>query len=124
METVSEEEEKIRETVIEILKNSDMEEMTEFKVRVAASGRLGIDLSHSNQKSFIRGVVESFLLSTAENAGDGQGADSNVEENAKEQHVKLKKHVNDDGDLVICQVSNTSILIIHFIILIFIFIAN
>lgn len=108
MEAVNEEQEKIRETVIGILKNSDMEQMTEFKVRLAASERLGIDLSDSDHshKSFVRGVIESFLLSTAENTGDGEGGtDSNVEENSKEQQLKLKKHAHDKRDVVICQVT-------------------
>lgn len=103
METVSEG--RIRQTVMQVLQNSDMEEMTEFKVRVEASERLGIDLSDINHKRFVRGVVESFLLSTTEGTDNCVEADLKVEE----QLAKIKKRVNDDDDLVIYKVNKTYI---------------
>ncbi|KAI3985668.1 hypothetical protein MKX01_033951 [Papaver californicum] len=58
---------KIKETVIEILKDADMDEMTEFKVRNIASQKLGgMDLSLPEPKQFVRDILESFLLSTEE----------------------------------------------------------
>ncbi|KAH7578060.1 hypothetical protein JRO89_XS01G0335700 [Xanthoceras sorbifolium] len=97
---------KIEQTVIEILKEADMEKMTEFKVRTMASKRVGIDLSDIDQKKFIRGVVESFLLSTFEETGDGKEADANVQGETRDQRVNIKKEFNCDGDRIICQLSN------------------
>lgn len=61
---------KIEETVLDILKNENLEEITVFKVLITASERLGIDLSNSEHKSFVRSVVDKFLLSSAAEAKD------------------------------------------------------
>ncbi|XP_031263390.1 uncharacterized protein LOC116121570 [Pistacia vera] len=98
--------EKIEETVKEILKHGDMEEMTEFKVRMTASERLGVDLSDADNKKFIRGVLESFLLSTIEDTCDAKETDSNVQEETEHQQIKLEKQCNENGDRVMCQLSN------------------
>ena len=50
---------KVEEMVLDILKKSNIEEATEFTIRVAASERLGIDLSDSPSRHFVRTVVES-----------------------------------------------------------------
>ncbi|KAI3885331.1 hypothetical protein MKW98_002723 [Papaver atlanticum] len=58
---------KIKETVIEILKSADMDEMTEYKVRNISSEKLGgMNLSLPEPKQFVRDVLEAFLLSTVE----------------------------------------------------------
>ncbi|KAB2003083.1 hypothetical protein ES319_D11G107200v1 [Gossypium barbadense] len=67
---------KIEETVKDMLSKADMEEMTEFKVRVTASEWLGIDLSDFSHRKFIRELVESFLLSTVEENVDGKQPNS------------------------------------------------
>ncbi|KAG1367659.1 RNA polymerase II transcriptional coactivator KELP [Cocos nucifera] len=54
---------RIEEVVLEILESSDMTTMTEYKVRKAAAERLGLDLSFPDRKRFVRGIVESFLVS-------------------------------------------------------------
>ncbi|KAE7999352.1 hypothetical protein FH972_003792 [Carpinus fangiana] len=110
---------KIEETVLDILRKANVEEMTEFEVRLAASKRLGIDLFEPQRKGLVRSVVENFLLSTMEDeegrGGDGKLADSNVREETKEveqeeedeeQETRLKKEVNDGGDRVVCKLSN------------------
>ncbi|XP_068649570.1 RNA polymerase II transcriptional coactivator KELP-like [Aristolochia californica] len=51
----------IEETVVDILKGADMQEMTEFKVRNLAFEKLGINLSAHEYKQIVPGVVESFL---------------------------------------------------------------
>ncbi|KFK30674.1 hypothetical protein AALP_AA6G013400 [Arabis alpina] len=58
---------KIEETVKSILKEADMDHMTEFKLRIDASAKLGFDLSGTNHKKLVRDVLEAFLLS---NPGD------------------------------------------------------
>ncbi|CAH2069279.1 unnamed protein product [Thlaspi arvense] len=54
---------KIEETVKGILREADMDQMTEFKLRIAASAKLGLDLSRTNHKNVVRDVLEAFLLS-------------------------------------------------------------
>lgn len=109
---------KIEETVLDILRKANVEEMTEFEVRLAASKRLGIDLFEPQRKLLVRSVVENFLLLTMEDeeggGGDGKQAHSNVREETKEvvqeeeeeeQDTRLKKEVNDGGDRVVCKVT-------------------
>ncbi|XP_010422750.1 PREDICTED: uncharacterized protein LOC104707981 isoform X1 [Camelina sativa] len=57
-------EQKIEETVKGILREADMDQMTEFKLRIDASAKLGFDLSGTNHKKLVRDVMEAFLLST------------------------------------------------------------
>jgi hypothetical protein len=101
---------KIQETVIDILKHASMDEITEFKVRATATERLDFDLSHIEHKKFIRGVIESFLLSTMDE--EGKEANGNVREDTKEalqeehEEVLTKKEVGTDGNRVICKVKS------------------
>jgi hypothetical protein len=107
---------KIEETVLDVLRKANVEEMTEFEVRLAASKRLGIDLLETERKGLVRSVVENFLLSTMEDeegAGERKEADSNLHEETKEvvqeeeeeQDTRLKKGVTDGGDRVVCKVT-------------------
>ncbi|KAI4376117.1 hypothetical protein MLD38_013909 [Melastoma candidum] len=94
-------EKEIEVTVREILEGSDMNDMTEYKVRKEASSRLGIDLSLPNYKSLVRSVVQSFLEqqtvpkdeavdegSDQVAGGDGGGGDDDEDED--EDHVICK----------------------------------
>ncbi|KAJ6338332.1 hypothetical protein OIU76_007912 [Salix suchowensis] len=100
---------KIKETVIDILRHANLDEITEFKVRATASERLDFDMSHIEHRKFIRGVVESFLLSTMDE--EGKEANGNVGENTKEalqeehEEVLTKKVVGTDSNRVICKLS-------------------
>ncbi|CAN6808820.1 unnamed protein product [Brassica oleracea] len=91
---------KIEETVREILNESDMTEMTEFKVRNLASERLGIDLSDKSHKAFVRGIVKSFLEEVE--SKQQQEEEEEEEDRAKEGN----KELDDDGDLIICRLSD------------------
>ncbi|KAI8572809.1 hypothetical protein RHMOL_Rhmol01G0229200 [Rhododendron molle] len=55
--------EKIVDTVVSILKQSDLEEATEQKVRTTAADKLGIDPSELSYKWIVRRCVEAYLLS-------------------------------------------------------------
>ncbi|XP_021893072.1 uncharacterized protein LOC110811027 [Carica papaya] len=57
---------KVEEAVKDMLKRADMENMNQFKLRLAVSERLGLDLSGIEHKRFIKDVIDSFLLSTAD----------------------------------------------------------
>ena len=53
--------ERIEKIVRKILEESDMERMTEHKIRKQASAELNLNLSDPPSKAFVRYVVESFL---------------------------------------------------------------
>ncbi|ESQ38443.1 hypothetical protein EUTSA_v10029021mg [Eutrema salsugineum] len=100
--------EKIEKTVREILSESDMTEMTEFKVRNLASERLGINLSEKPLKAYVRLVVDSFLeeqKSKESEQPEKEEEDEEVEDRSKEG-PKGNKEFDDDGDLIICRLSD------------------
>ncbi|KAF8379722.1 hypothetical protein HHK36_029169 [Tetracentron sinense] len=98
-------ERKVKETVIEILKNADMDEMTESQVRNMAAEKLRIDLSGSDPKRFVRRVVESFLKEKEE--VEVAAAEEEIkEEEEEEEETKSSisaKEFDGDGDLIICR---------------------
>ncbi|WVY92369.1 hypothetical protein V8G54_031457 [Vigna mungo] len=93
---------KIEETVLDILNKSNMEEATEFGIRLAASERLGIDLSDSISKHFVRSIVESYLLSIMAN-GKAEKKENVVSVDEETEVVKLKR---EDPERIICHLSN------------------
>ncbi|CAL9112266.1 unnamed protein product [Musa acuminata var. zebrina] len=124
----------IEETVLQILRDADMTSTTEFKVRSLAAQRLGIDLSHRDRKLFVRGIVESFLISQNSNDGhdddksdpgqeqeevaveqperdreeeeeEGEEEEEDEDEGAKKRRRGPKEY-DDDGDLIICRLSS------------------
>jgi len=116
---------KVEVTVLEILRGSDMESVTEYKVRKAAADRLGIDLSIPDRKLFVRGVVEEYLRSLssqeeaeaeAEEGGAGrESKDKEQEEEEEEEDEEEeegkgggKREYDDQGDLILCRVSSFS----------------
>lgn len=118
------EKKKIEETVLEILRSSNMEEVTEFMIRKAASEKLGINLSEPTRKKFVRQVVESYLSEQESKAAEGekhqQEEERNIEneveedeEEEEEEEDKKKKRKGDDreyddeGDLIVCRLSKS-----------------
>ncbi|ONM38878.1 RNA polymerase II transcriptional coactivator KELP [Zea mays] len=108
---------KVEATVLEIPRGSDMESVTENKVRTAAADRLGIDLSVSNRKLFVRGVVDEYLLSLssqeeakAAEEGDAgrESKDKERKEDEEEDEGKGggKREYGDQGDLILCRLSS------------------
>ncbi|KAL5156237.1 RNA polymerase II transcriptional coactivator KELP [Glycine soja] len=105
---------KVEEMVLDILKKSNIEEATEFTIRVAASERLGIDLSDSPSRHFVRTVVESYLLSVAANeiSKDAEKKENediaakNDDDVKKGDVVAVPKLKKDDPERVICQLSS------------------
>jgi hypothetical protein len=63
---------KVEAAVMEILRGSEMESLTEYKVRSAAADRLGMNLSLPDRKLFVRRLVQDYL-------------DSLVDEDVKKQ---------------------------------------
>ncbi|KAL2345909.1 hypothetical protein Fmac_007194 [Flemingia macrophylla] len=106
---------KVEEMVLEILKKSNMEEATEFSIRVAASERLGIDLSNSTAKQLVRNVVESYLLSVAANVNtkkmEGIPANDDVQMkqavvHAAKEDANVASPMRVDPERVICKLSS------------------
>ncbi|KAL1350362.1 hypothetical protein HN51_014453 [Arachis hypogaea] len=105
---------KIEDMVMDLLKQSNIEETTEFSIRVAASERLGIDLSDPNRKHFVRNVVESYLRTVAAEDATVAAEQKPPEliappEEPIEAALQLPKpstEVKDDCDQVIFQLSN------------------
>ncbi|KAK4268889.1 hypothetical protein QN277_022117 [Acacia crassicarpa] len=107
---------KIEETVLDVLKNSNIDEATEFTVRLAASERLGMDLSDSEHKLLVRGIVESYLLAIAEQE-DGRvpASEPSAPQGVVqcEQVAKPNKEVTKDSEHIICQLSNKRNVAVH-----------
>ncbi|XP_059318819.1 RNA polymerase II transcriptional coactivator KELP [Lycium ferocissimum] len=93
---------KISETVLEILKSCNLDEVTELKIRKMASEKLGLDLSDPTRKKFVRQVVEKFL---AEEQAKVEATEEVVEEE-EEGKKKGDKEYDDDGDLIVCRLSH------------------
>ncbi|KAI7990061.1 RNA polymerase II transcriptional coactivator KELP [Camellia lanceoleosa] len=106
---------RIEETVLEILKSSNMDETTEYKVREMASEKLGLDLSASDRKRFVRQIVESYLTEQqskpeSEQPENEEPAEEEEEEGDDDDDQRKRKRggakeYDDDGDLIICRLS-------------------
>ncbi|OIT30350.1 PREDICTED: RNA polymerase II transcriptional coactivator KELP [Nicotiana attenuata] len=100
---------KIEETVLEILKSCNLDEVTELKIRKMASEKLGLELSDPTRKAFVRQVVEKFL---AEEQAKAEANEEEEEEEEEEEDNKKKssgagdKEYDDDGDLIVCRLSH------------------
>ncbi|XP_073314660.1 RNA polymerase II transcriptional coactivator KELP-like [Primulina huaijiensis] len=98
----------IEETVLEILNNSNMDEMTEYKVRKSASEKLEMDLSEPSRKKFVRQVVESYLR---EQQAKAEQLEEQAEEEEEEEEDNSKKRgdreYDDEGGLVMCRLSKS-----------------
>lgn len=97
---------KIEETVLDILKKSNIEQTTEFTIRVAASDQLGIDLSAPETKQLVRNVVESYLLTVAAAADDKPPQEESRDDVQPNREMIMKKE-KEDSERVICQVGSS-----------------
>lgn len=74
----------IKEAVLEILQEADLESTTESKVRKLASEKLGADLNAAAHKKLVRRVVEDYLSSRAEAVGKPTSTGVATEEEEEE----------------------------------------
>lgn len=93
-------EQRIEKTVRKILETSNMDDVTEYKIRKQASEDLGLDLSKPPYKAFVRQVVESFLEERQQR--QGQAGDEEEEEEGEERQDG--RDYDDEGNLIICKV--------------------
>ncbi|KAL3635765.1 hypothetical protein CASFOL_020312 [Castilleja foliolosa] len=100
---------KVEETVLEILKSSNMDEMTEFKIRKSASEKLEMDLNEPTRKKFVREIVESYIMEQQSKASEEQEQEDEEEEEEEEDNNEKKdgKEYDDQGGLIICRLTKT-----------------
>ncbi|EPS61007.1 hypothetical protein M569_13798 [Genlisea aurea] len=100
---------RIEETVLEILRNSNMDETTEFQIRKSASEVLGMDLSEPPVKMFVRDVVESYLreqrAKAKEEEKQEQEPEPEEEEEEESEKFKADREYDGGGNLIICRLS-------------------
>ncbi|KAL8063957.1 hypothetical protein ABFX02_01G059900 [Erythranthe guttata] len=104
---------KIEETVLEILKDSNMDKTTEFQIRKYASQKLGIDLSEPALKKFVREIVESYLRvqqAKAEAAEVEEEEEEDPPEKEEEEEnnngKKGAREYDDEGGIIICRLND------------------
>ena len=86
----------IESTVRKILEESNMDEVTESKIRKQAAKELDLDLSQPKFKSFVKQVVESFIQ-------EKQEQEAKVEEEEEENNCEDQEY-DDEGNPIIWKV--------------------
>ncbi|XP_028774742.1 RNA polymerase II transcriptional coactivator KELP [Neltuma alba] len=87
---------RIETTVRRILEESDMDDVTESKVRKQAAKELDLDLSRPHYKALVKQVVEAFIQEKQEEPEE--------EENSQEDTSQGQEY-DDEGNLIICKLS-------------------
>ncbi|XP_077232760.1 RNA polymerase II transcriptional coactivator KELP-like [Tasmannia lanceolata] len=92
---------KIEKTVMKILKHGNLDEISEVRLRNMAAEKLGVDLSSSEHRLFVRGILESFL--------EARNKDPEDEEVRKNSENELDYN----GDRAICWLSGKRRVTVH-----------
>lgn len=87
---------RIETTVRRILQGSNMDEVTESKIRKQAAKELDLDLSQPQYKAFVKQVVELFIQ-------EKQEEQEEEEENSQEETYQDQEY-DDEGNPIICKV--------------------
>ncbi|KAH7306942.1 hypothetical protein KP509_22G038700 [Ceratopteris richardii] len=90
-------EEEVREVVLGILKESDLENMMEAKVCSLASEKLGAELNQSFYKKLVRKVVADYLDERAEAETEARKCEKGEEINVT-SHPKAENIIGDDEE--------------------------
>ncbi|TXG50727.1 hypothetical protein EZV62_023251 [Acer yangbiense] len=77
-----------------------MSETTEYQIRKQASDKLGLDLSQSEYKAFVRHIVNSFLEEQEDKSKEQQ------EEEEVEEEGNGNGEYDDEGNLIVCKLSD------------------
>ncbi|BAT72971.1 RNA polymerase II transcriptional coactivator KELP [Vigna umbellata] len=98
---------RIEETVRRILQESNMDEVTESKIRKEASEELGLNLSQPQFKGFVKQVVGAFLQEKVQEIEEQQQQqEENDEGEVEEEQGESKgKEYDNEGNLIICKLS-------------------
>ncbi|KAL6501779.1 hypothetical protein OROGR_026912 [Orobanche gracilis] len=108
-ETDTETRRKIEEAVLEILKNSNMDETTEYKIRKSAADKLEMDLSEPTRKKIVRDVVDSYLRAQQAETEEEQKEEEKEVEEEDDEKDKGDREYDDEGGLIICRVRDVLI---------------
>jgi hypothetical protein len=108
---------RVKETVLKILHGSNMDEVTESKIRKQASTELDLNLNQPPFKALVKQIIEDFLVEKQqqqqkeEEEKQREKEEEEVEEEEEEKQEVKQKGVSsksnvyvDSGDLVICEV--------------------
>ncbi|KAK6137059.1 hypothetical protein DH2020_029198 [Rehmannia glutinosa] len=107
---------KIEDTVLQILKATDLDTATEFSVRAAAEQRLGLGLSDLTHRRLVQHLIRSFLLSSAAAIlgttfpNDGNNNDENGEHHIKQPQ---QRQLTDIAGFSGVQLSDKRMVTIH-----------
>lgn len=100
--------ERIEETVLKILQESNMDEVTESKIRKQASNELDLNLSQPPFKALVKQIIEAFLKEKQQEGEKEEKVEEEEEEKTKliQEGVSSRNNnaYDDSGDLVICEV--------------------
>ncbi|KAK2385259.1 ssDNA-binding transcriptional regulator [Trifolium repens] len=106
---------RVKETVLKILHGSNMDEVTESKIRKQASTELDLNLNQPPFKALVKQIIEDFLVEKQqqqqkEEEEKQREKEEEVEEEEKQEvkqkGVSSKSNVYvDSGDLVICELT-------------------
>ncbi|KAI5383392.1 hypothetical protein KIW84_070699 [Lathyrus oleraceus] len=98
--------ERIEETVLKILQESNLDEVTESKIHKQASNELDLNLSQPPFKALVKQIIEAFLKQK-QHQQEEEEEDKEEEEKQKLKQVGVSNRNNnvydDFGDLVICE---------------------
>ncbi|XP_014507274.1 RNA polymerase II transcriptional coactivator KELP [Vigna radiata var. radiata] len=98
---------RIEETVRRILQESNMDEVTESKIRKQASEELGLNLSQPQFKTFVKQVVGAFLQEKQQEIEEQQHQQEENDEGEVEegQGESKGREYDNEGNLIICKLS-------------------
>lgn len=102
---------RIEETVLKILQESNMDDVTESKIRKQASNELDLNLSQPPFKAFVKQIIEAFLIQKQQEQQKEEKEEGEEEEEEEEEKQQVKQEgasnkstvYDDSGDLVICE---------------------
>ncbi|XP_058736019.1 RNA polymerase II transcriptional coactivator KELP [Vicia villosa] len=98
--------ERIEETVLKILQESNMDEVTESKIRKQASTELDLNLSQPPFKALVKQIIEAFLKQKQQEGEEEEKVEEEEEKPKLRQEGVSSRNNNvydDSGDLVICE---------------------
>ncbi|CAK8579363.1 unnamed protein product [Lathyrus sativus] len=97
--------ERIEETVLKILQESNMDEVTESKIRKQASNELDLNLSQPPFKALVKQIIEAFLKQKQQQQEEEEKEEEEKQQKLKQVGVSSRNNnvYDDSGDLVICE---------------------
>ncbi|KAL5052818.1 hypothetical protein RYX36_033500 [Vicia faba] len=95
--------ERIEETVLKILQESNMDEVTESKIRKQASNELDLNLSQPPFKALVKQIIEAFLKQKQQQQEEAEEEEEKPKPRQEAVSSRNNNVYDDSGDLVICE---------------------